>query len=188
MSKAKDINLNILRADDVVTFRDGTSHVVQEAWNTGKIYQFRVEDELIVSYDIHGKSIEHPELDIVDIELTEKPEDKQTFFFPKIDVKPLPVLTVNGEDIIIKVLNELDGLEIKEPQTLKASYKPCIIAQLFKKHAREITLLKQEIIICQSDEECEEKLKTIEKQFVDVSDEEAKAAGDNLVIKLAKGE
>lgn len=162
------MNINLLREGDKITLKNGATYELCEAWKANDIYQFLVkvgEKDVIISYDIQGNSIDNSSLNIVAYELVERPEDKQIFYVPNFECKLLPVLKVNGEERLIFSLNELDGLEIKEPQVLKASYKYCIVANLYKKYNRTTTIIKTQTIICSSKEECEEKLKEIEGMF-----------------------
>lgn len=186
------MNINLLRAGDKITVESGETLEIAEAWTANDIYQFKVgvhdEKEIILSYNLEGKSLEHESLNITSYELVEKPEDKLTFFTPKFEVRLMPVLVVNGEEKIVATLKELDGLEIKGDQTLKADYKYTIIATLQKKSGRTITNLKSQNIICQSAEECEEKLKEIEGMFHGEDEEDAKRIGKLFTMALAKDE
>lgn len=162
------MNINLLRAGDEVIFADNSKYIIKEAWSAGDIYQFVITEngkDITLSYEIDGTSLDYADLNIVSYKLNERPEDKVPMYIPHIEYQLLPVLTINGEDKVIVRLVDLDGIEIKEPQVLKANYKHSIVVSLLKKFERQVTCLKEEKIICQSKEECEEKLKEIEAMF-----------------------
>lgn len=179
------VNINRVRAEDEIVLENGTKLVVKEAWNAGGIFQIKTEDDTIYSYDINGKSLDGNS-NIETLLEKELPEDKIAYYIPKFDVDMLPVLTINGEDKIIYSLVELNGLEVDEKQTLKASYKYVIVALLQKKLGRDITVLKQENIICQSKEECEQKLLEISGNLkgANLDETETKKDFDSMLKKV----
>lgn len=159
-------NINRLRKGDKVTLDNGEIFEVKECWTANGIYQFKVDsknkdEELILSYNISGKSLD-PSLgsghDIKSFEEVESPEDNITYYIPHFDVDMLPVLHVNGEDVIIYTLMDLNNMYIHEAQKLEASYKFVIIATLQKKKGRDFCVLKTQKVICESREDCEAKL------------------------------
>lgn len=150
-------NLCRARAGDEIVLETGEKMLVRETWNAGGIFQFDVGNDTILSFDISGKSVEGKD-SIINLIENETEEDKITYYIPKFDIEFLPVLTVNGEDMIIYQLLDLNNLEIKGDQTLKAQYKYVIVALLQKKLGRDIEVLKTERIICDSKEDCEQRL------------------------------
>ena len=151
------VNINRVRAGDEFLLESGEKLLIEEAWSAGGVYQVKASDGTIYSFSINGESLEGKG-NVLEFIENETEEDKITYYIPKFDIDMLPVLTINGEDKIIYSLMELNGLEVNEKQKLKASYKYVIIALLQKKLGRDITVLKKENIICQSKEECEQKL------------------------------
>lgn len=179
------INVCRLRAGDEITLSSGEKLLIEEAWNANGIFQFKVTGGDIVSVDINGKSIEGKS-DIESFIENETEADKITYYLPHFDVDMLPILTINGQDRIIYQLMELNGLEIEGKQTLKASYKPVIIASLEKKLGRDTEVLKVEKIICETREECEKKLMQIAGNIkgANLDETETKKEFDNLIKKV----
>lgn len=176
------VSLNLVRAQDIITIGD-ESFVIKECWNANGIFQLKVEKngkDIILSYNIAGDSLEDPSLNISNLEMVELPEDSLTYYYPKFSVELLPILKINGEDKIIYKLLDLNGLEIKEPQVLEASYKYTVIAMLIKRKGREMSVIKQEKIICDTKEACEEKLKEIENSFKGLDAEDEKSAKESF--------
>lgn len=166
-----DININLIREDDIIQLENGEVFRVKETWNANGIYQCKVDHkvkEIVLSYNILGESLEDPSLNIVQFVMVEKPEDKIPYYIPRFDVVLLPVLNVNGEDRIIYRLVDLDGVEIKEPQVLKAGYKHTIEVKLQKKLGRTLEVLKEDKIICDSEEDCKNRLSQMEGLLIDV--------------------
>lgn len=176
--------MNIIREGDFVYL--GEEKLLVKGRQKGNcVYSITVErngKDISLAYDIFGNSLEDPSLNITDVEFVEKPEDKTTIYYPNLDVGVLPVLTINGEDMFIYKLTDLDGLEVKEPQVLKAAFKYVVVANLLKKKGREVQLLKSEKIICGSQEDCQKKLGEISKHFVGV-DKENEAVVRNIFEK-----
>lgn len=160
-------NLVRMRAKDKLVMGKG-EFTVKDCWNAGEIFQLITEEnpDDILTYNISGsclnKGLEYNIQELIEVP---QPEDEETFYIPKIDVNRLPILTVNGEDKIIIQLLDLNGLEIKRKQKLKAEYRPVITAMLQKKKGRDLEVIKEEKIICDSDEDCESRLKKIEEQL-----------------------
>ena len=166
-----NININLIREDDVIHLENGETFEVKEAWNANGIYQCKVNyncKDVVLSYNILGESLEDPSLNIIRFEMKEKPEDKITYYIPRFDVVLLPVLTINGEDKIIYRLVDLDGLEVNGPQTLKAIYKHTIEAKLQKKLGRTSEVINEAKMIFNSEEECRDALEKINKQLKDI--------------------
>lgn len=157
----KNVNLVRMREDDILVLNNGDKIHVDSCWNNGDLFQVKSEDE-IYTFDILGRSLAGDASSVKELIEVEKESDKETFYVPRFDVNILPVLTVNGSDRIIRTLFELNGLEVTEPQTLEAQYKYVIVGTLRKVHGRDIEVLKQDEVICQSKEECEDLLKSIE--------------------------
>lgn len=176
--------MNIIREGDFVYL--GEEKLLVKGCQKGNcVYSITVErngKDISLAYDIVGDSMEDPSLNITDVEFVEKPEDKTTIYYPNLGVDVLPVLTINGEDMFIYKLTDLDGLEVKEPQVLKAAFKYVVVANLLKKKDREVQLLKSEKIICGSQEDCQKKLDEISKHFVGV-DKENEAVVRNIFEK-----
>lgn len=166
-----DININLIREDDIIHLENGEIFEVKETWNANGIYQCKVnynDKDIVLSYNILGESLEDKNLNIIRFEMVEKPEDKITYYIPRFDVVLLPVLNVNGEDKIIYRLVDLDGLEVNGPQTLKAGYKHTIEVKLQKKLGRTLEVLKEDKIICDSEEDCKNRLSQMEGLLIDV--------------------
>ena len=163
--QTKSVNLIRMREDDILVLNNGTEIHVDSCWNNGDLFQVSSDGE-IYTFDILGRNLNATPgegKNVKELIEVEKESDKETYYVPKFDVDMLPVLTVNGSDRIIRTLFELDGLEVTEPQTLAAQYKYVIIGSLRKIHGRDIEVLKQDEVICQDKEECENLLKSIEK-------------------------
>lgn len=176
-----DININLIREDDIIHLENGEVFKVKETWNANGIYQCKVNyngKEIVLSYNILGESLEDKSLNIVQFEMVEKPEDKIPYYIPRVDVVLLPILTVNGVDTIIYRLVDLDGMEIKSAQTLKAGYKHVIETKLQKRLGRMSEILKESKIICDSEEDCRERLEKINSQLVDVDTSNEKISRD----------
>lgn len=154
------ININRLRQDDIIKLQSGTLLTVEDVWSAGNIYQVSSNGK-IYSFSIDGKNLENGD-NILEINWVEQPDDDVVQYIPKVTVDLLPILNVNGEDMFIYRLLDLDNLEIKEPQTLKARYKHVIIKTLVKKKGRDIEIVGEKKIICESEEECKKKLEEIE--------------------------
>lgn len=160
----KGVNLVRMREDDILVLNNGDKIHVDSCWNNGDLFQVKSEEE-IYTFDILGRNlnaIPGEGKNVKELIEVEKESDKETFYVPRFDVDMLPVLTVNGSDRIIRTLFELNGLEVTEPQMLQAQYKYVIVGTLRKVHGRDIDVLKQDEVICQSKEECEDLLKSIE--------------------------
>ena len=179
------LNINRLRAGDEIKLETGDTLLVKEAWSAGGIYQFKVEDDSILSFDINGQAADNHGNMISFIE-HETEEDKITYYIPKFDIEFLPVLTVNNEDRIIYSLLDLNGLEVESKQVLHAEYKYVIVALLQKKLGRDITVLKKQEIICQSKKDCEEKLFEISGNLkgANIDETETRKEFDGLIEKL----
>lgn len=172
--------MNILREGDFV-FLGEEKLLVKDCQKGNGIYSITVErngKDINLMYNIVGDSMENPSLNITNVELVERPEDKITVYYPDLGVDVLPVLTINGEDMFIYKLTDLDGLEVKEPQTLKAAFKYVVVANLLKKKGRDLQLLKSEKIICESKEDCQAKLDEISKHFIGVDKENESVVKD----------
>ena len=166
-----NVNINLIREDDIIHLENGEIFEVKETWNANGIYQCKVnynDKEIILSYNVLGESLESPDLNIIRLEMTEKPEDKIPYYIPRFDVVLLPVLNINGEDKIIYRLVDLDGIEVTSNQTLKACYKHTIEAKLQKKLGRTLEVIKEDKIICESEEECRKRLEQLEGQLKDI--------------------
>lgn len=155
------VNLNRMRAEDFLILENGDKLRVGHTWNNGDLFQLTEpgKDE-IYTFNILGVSVDGKS-NVKELVETEWESDKETFYVPRFDVDLLPVLTINGEDKIIRTLLELNGLEVKEPQTLQAQYKYVIVATLQKVHGRDKVGLKQDFVICDSEEECRNRLAAI---------------------------
>ena len=160
-------NLNRLRQGDILHLKNGESYTVDDCWISGNVIQMVMieKKDTIFAFNILGRSLDPEGSDVAVLQEVPQPDDEKTYYLPKIEVSDLPVLHINGEDKIIYQLFDLDGLEIKEPQTLVAKYKPVITAKLMKKKGRDLEMLKEEKIICESKEDCEERLKKIDEQL-----------------------
>lgn len=179
-----DININLIRKQDKITLKNGQVLEIEDAWHKDAIYQVKVNykgKEMILTYKIDGTSLDNDELTITNFEMTELPEDSIVKYIPKFDVNLLPILNLNGEDKLIYRLLDLDGLEVKGDQVMKASYKYVIEAYLQKIKGRSAEIVKEEKIICGSKEECQEKLANIEKSITDVDN-----TNKDIVSKLFK--
>lgn len=166
-----NVNINLIREDDIIHLENGEIFEVKETWNANGVYQCKVnynDKEIVLSYNILGESLEDKSLNITRLEMIEKPDDKIPYYIPRIDVVLLPVLTINGEDMFIYRLVDLDGLEVKGNQTLKASYKHTIEIKLQKKLGRTLEVLKENKIICESEEDCRKRVEAFENQLIDV--------------------
>jgi flagellar biosynthesis regulator FlbT len=178
-----DRNLALVRIKDLVRFKgENDFREVEDCWSAGELYQIVINGN-VLSYDINANRLMDDTKEIEEIEFVNTEDDLTPKYFPKLDVNLLPVLTVNGEDRIICRLTELDGLEINGPQTLKASYKHTIEARLYKEFKRKRDLLKEEKVICNSEEECREKLKEIEDAIQPV-DQRQKDMVEDLFKKI----
>lgn len=174
MNTKCNINIAQIREDDIIFLSDGEPRTVKKVAVTNGIYLLTVlhnDKEITLSYNITGDSLENKEMNLTGVEFVSKPEDDLTFYEPKFEIDMLPILRVNGEDKIVYTLMDLNGLEIKEPQTLETSFKYVVIASLFKKKGRSFQCLKQEKIICGDREACEKKLEEIGSSFVGVNKE-----------------
>ena len=162
------VNLVRMRNGDRIVTIDAGIHIVKECWSAGDVFQLITEDnpEEILTYNISGYCLSKDSKWHLH-ELIEVPQegDDEIFYIPKVEVNMWPILHVNGEDKIIIKLMDLDGLVVKKKQTLRATYKPVISALLQKKHGRDIEVIKEERIICESEEDCKERLEKIEKQL-----------------------
>ena len=178
------VNINRARAGDEITLSSGEKLTIDEAWSAGGYYQFKVKDG-VLTFDINGKAIDN-HADIIDFVEIENEDDKITYYIPKFDVEFLPVLTVNNEDRIVCSLMQLNGIEVEEKQTLKAGYKYVIVAVLQKKLGRDITVLKKQEIICQSKEECEQRLLEISGNLkgASIDETETRKDFDSLIKKV----
>lgn len=171
-----NINLVLVREGDIIHLSDGNVFEVLSVGNSQDghyildvMYQ---EKQVSLVFNITGDSLEHG-ADIVKVELVPNETDSKTFYYPRFEVDVLPVLEVNGEQKFIYAITDLNGLEVKGEQVLKASYKYTIINTLIKQHGRSTTGLKRETIICESEEECMKKLDEISNQFVDADREDS---------------
>lgn len=166
-----DININRIRTGDKFVTKEGRKLTVKECWNDGRgLFQLTTEEDndsrKVYTYQINGKAFTDDTSDMVEFTEVESEEDKVTYYVPKFDIDVLPVLTVNGENKLVYGIIDLNGLEIKEPQVLKAGFKYTIIASLEKKTGRDVEVIKQEQIICDSREDCEEKLLEIQGHLI----------------------
>ena len=179
------VNLCRIRAGDEIVLDSGAKYLVIETWNAGGVFQIKLAEDNILSFDINGKSIEGKE-SIAQLIENETEEDKITYYIPKFDIEFLPVLTVNDEDRIIYQLLELDGLKVNKKQILKAGYKYVIVAMLQKKLGRDIEVIKTERIICNSKEDCEQRLMQIAGNLkgANIDETETKAEFDSMLKKV----
>lgn len=164
-----NVNLNRMRIGDKIELESGDIFEIGDCWSAGALYQIAprgIEKPEIWTFNMHGISMEAgtPSRIVSLIEVSQ-PDDDKTYYIPKFNVDLLPILKVNGEEKIIMQLLELNGLEVKGNQKLEASYKHVIIAQLLKKKGRDIEVLKEEKIICDSEEDCKKKLDEMSEQF-----------------------
>ena len=184
-------NINRARAGDEITLSTGEIYEIKEAWSAGGYYQFKVndKDELILTVDINGKAVDNHG-DIISLREIETEDDKITYYIPKFDVEFLPVLTVNNEDKIVYSLMDLNGIEVSTPQTLQATYKYVIVAMLQKKLGRDITVIKKQEIICQSKEDCEQRLFEISGNLkgANIDETETRKEFDELIEKVLTNE
>jgi hypothetical protein len=65
-------------------------------------------------------------------------------------------------------------MEVKGDQVLKADYKPTIEVKLQKKLGRTSEILKEEKIICDSEEDFKNRMEKIENQLVNVDNSNEK--------------
>lgn len=163
-------NIARIRAKDKIICNNGKTYEVKEVWMAGEIFQLITEEEpdKILTYNIRGESLSEipgTGYGIKEFIETKLPDDDNVYYIPHFEIELLPVLTVNGEEKIIMQLLDLNGLEIKGDQTLKACYKYVIVAKLNKKQGRDMTNIKIERIICDSKEACQEKLSKISDYF-----------------------
>lgn len=163
-------NIARIRAKDKIKCINERIYEVKEVWSAGSTFQLITEEfpDQIWTYNIHGQALGDLAgcgYTIAKLIETKLPDDDVAYYIPRFETEFLPVLKVNGEEKIIMQLLDLNGLEIKEPQKLEAMYKYVIVAMLNKKLGRDITNIKTERIICESKEECEEKLEKISAQF-----------------------
>lgn len=185
-----NVNINRMRTGDKIKLESGKELTVSENWMAQGIYQMVPveEPDCIYSFDITGRNLDPNFKQANVVEFTEVPneDDDKTYYVPKFDVDLLPVLHINGEDKLIYRLDELNGLEVKGDQTLKAAYKYTIIALLQKKKGRDIEVLKEQKIICESKQEAIKNLKDIgDRMTGDISNEnQMKKDFDNLVKKI----
>ena len=172
-----DVNINLIREDDIIHLENGEVFEVKETWNANGVYQCKViynDKEVVLSYNILGESLEDKSLNIIRFEMIEKPEDKIPLYIPRVDAVMLPILNINGENKIIYRLVDLDGMEVKGDQVLKADYKPTIEVKLQKKLGRTSEILKEEKIICDSEEDFKNRMEKIESQLVNVDNSNEK--------------
>lgn len=165
-------NLVRMREKDKIVTGKGT-FVVKECWSAGGVFQLLTEEnpDEILTYNINGSSLNKGEdFNIKELVEVPQPDDDKVFYIPKFDVDLLPVLRINDEDKIVIQLLDLDGLEVNKKQTLKASYKYVITALLQKKKGRDIEVIKEQKIICDSKEDCEKRLKKIDDQLAGGAD------------------
>lgn len=185
-----NVNINRMRTGDKIKLESGKELTVSENWMAQGIYQMVPveEPDCIYSFDITGRNLDPNFKQANVVEFTEVPneDDDKTFYVPKFDVDLLPVLHINGEDVFIYRLDQLNGLEVKGDQTLLAAYKYTVIAMLQKKKGRDIEVLKEQKIICDSKEDALKTLDRIQKQMTgDFSDEnQMKKDFDNLKEKV----
>ena len=163
-------NIARIRAKDKIVCNNGKTYEVKECWVANGIIQLVTEEEPdnILTYNINGIILGDKAgmgYGISDFIETKLPDDDTVYYIPRFGIDLLPVLHVNGEEKIIMQLLDLNGLEVKGDQTLKAEYKYVIVATLNKKLGRDMTQLKQERIICNSKEECQERLEKISSYF-----------------------
>lgn len=155
------VNLNRMRTQDILVLEDGTKLLVGHTWNNGDLFQLTEPGKSeIYTFNILGVNVDGGP-NVKELIETELESDKETYYVPRFDVDLLPVLTVNGEDRIVKTLLELDHLEIQYLQTLRAQYKYVIVATLQKIHGRDKVGLKQDFVICESEEDCKKRLEAI---------------------------
>ena len=184
------VNINRMRTGDKIKLESGKELTVSENWMAQGIYQMVPveEPDCIYSFDSTGRNLDPNFKQANVVEFTEVPneDDDKTFYVPKFDVDLLPVLHINGEDVFIYRLDQLNGLEVKGDQTLLAAYKYTVIAMLQKKKGRDIEVLKEQKIICDSKEDALKTLDRIHKQMTgDFSDEnQMKKDFDNLKEKV----
>lgn len=188
----KTVNINRMRSGDKFKLESGKELTISECWTAQGIYQIVPveEPESVYSYDILGRNLDPNFKKANIVEFTEVPseEDNQVIYFPKFDIDYLPVLTINGEERFIYKLLDLDGLEVKGDQVLKAGNKYTVIALLMKRQGRDIEVLKEQKIICESKKNAVETLDKIAEQFTGENLEltELKKIFDNLKEKVDK--
>lgn len=160
------VNLTRMRAGDKIHCADEKTYTVKDCWSAGGIFQLTTEEfpDEIWTYTIGGGSL-NDKVNIHELEEVKQPDDDNIYYLPKFEVEMLPILNVNGEDRIVMQLLDLNGLEVKGSQTLTACYKYVVVGRLYKKQGRDMEVLKEEKIICDSKEDCENKLQAIELQF-----------------------
>lgn len=186
----KVVNINRMRTGDKIKLESGKELTVNENWMREGIYQMIPveEPDCVYSFDITGRNLDPNFKQANVIEFTEVPneDDDKVFYVPKFDINYLPVLHINGEDIFIYRLDQLNGLEVKGDQTLQASYKFTVIVMLQKKQGRDIEVLKEQKIICDSRDNAMETLDKIAKQFTGENLEltELQKIFDNLKEKV----
>lgn len=181
----KKAYMNVLRSGDYITV-EGKEFEVKDCKGERGIYTVTIEIDgkgTELNYDIMGTSLASGNLNITDVRFVENPDDDKTFYYPNLIVDILPVLNINGEDRIVYKLMDLNDLEVKAPQVLKASYQYVITVNLMKRKGRELEVLKSEKIICGTEEQCKKRLNEIEKQFVGV-DKENEAVVRNYFSNL----
>ena len=186
----KTVNINRMRTGDKIKLESGKELTVSENWMANGIYQMIPveEPDSIYSFNIMGKNLDPNFKKANIVEFTEVPNesDNKTFYVPKFDIDLLPVIHINGEDRFIYRLDELNGLEVKGDQTLKSGYKYTVIAMLQKKHGRDIEVIKEQKIICESKDDSMKTLDRIAKQFTGENLEltELQKIFDNLKEKV----
>lgn len=161
-------NIARIRAKDKIVCNNGKTYEVKDCWVANGVIQLVTEEEPdnILTYSINGTILgDKTDYNILDFIETKLPDDDTVYYIPRFDIDLLPVLHVNGEEKIIMQLLDLNGLEVKGDQTLRAEYKYVIVATLNKKLGRDMTQLKRERIICNSKEECQERLEKISSYF-----------------------
>lgn len=160
------VNLTRMRAGDKIHCSDDKTYTIKDCWSAAGIFQLTTEEnpDEIWTCNISGSSL-NDKARINELEEVKQPDDDNIYYLPKFEVEMLPILNVNGEDRIVMQLLDLNGLEVKGSQTLTACYKYVVVGRLYKKQGRDMEVLKEEKIICDSKEDCEEKLEQIEKHF-----------------------
>lgn len=164
------VNIARIRAKDKIVCNNGKTYEVRDCWIAQGVIQLVTEEfpEQIWTYNLHGQilgGLVGASYGIKEFIETKLPDDDVAYYIPRFDIEMLPVLHINDEDKIIMQLLDLNGLEVKGDQTLSASYKYVIVAKLNKKLGRDIECLKMERIICDSKEECQERLEKISGSF-----------------------
>ena len=159
------MNINLLRPGDKITLKNQAVYELQSFEPKGGTYEVLITDQ-ILNYNLDGTCLQHSSLNIESYELVARDDDNVPYYIPRIEVESMPILEVNGENMIIPTILNLDGLEIKEPQTLKASFKPTVVAHLIKKLGREINVIKTEYSVCESEKEAEDKVNEIKSRYI----------------------